>query len=106
MNSALWQAIAAYFTNPETLWQLAIIAIGLLTAWSVNGLLRAYVMRHAGERWKVGIEGINRILFPLTTLIPVFLGQLVLDAWQPTRILHVAIILLVAMGIIGDGEAK
>ena len=100
MNSALWQAIAAYFTNPETLWQLAIIAIGLLTAWSVNGLLRAYVMRHAGERWKVGIEGINRILFPLTTLIPVFLGQLVLDAWQPTRILHVAIILLVAMGII------
>ena len=100
MNSALWQAIAAYFTNPETLWQLAIIAIGLLTAWSVNGLLRAYVMRHAGERWKVGIEGINRILFPLTTLIPVFLGQLVLDSWQPTRILHVAIILLVAMGII------
>lgn len=98
--NALWQAITAYFTNPEILWQITIIAIGLLTAWSINGLLRAYVMRHAGERWKVGIEGINRILFPLTSLILVWLGQVVLNPWQPTRILGIAITLLVAMAVI------
>lgn len=98
--NALWQAITAYFTNPEILWQITIIAISLLTAWSINGLLRAYVMRHAGERWKVGIEGINRILFPVTSLILVWLGQVALNSWQPTRILGIAITLLVAMAVI------
>src|SRR5690606_7708193 len=60
----------------------------------------AYVMRHAAERWKVGIGGINRLLFPLTTLILVFLGRLILNAWQPTHILGIAIILLAAMAVI------
>lgn len=100
MHNAFWQAVTVYFTSPEILWQITIIAIGLLAAWSVNGLLRAYVMQHAVERWKVGIEGINRILFPLTALILVYIGQLVLKAWQPTRILEIAVILLVAMAVI------
>lgn len=100
MNNAFWQAVILYFSSPEILWQITIIAISLSAAWSVNGLLRAYVMRHAVERWKVGIEGINRILFPLTTLILVYIGQLVLSTWQPTRILEVAVILLVAMAVI------
>ena len=100
MNSDIWQTIIAFFTSTEVLWQLAIIVTSLLIAWSVNGLLRAYVMRHAGERWKVGIEGINRILFPLTSLTLVYLGQLALHPWQTTRILEVANILLVAMAVI------
>jgi small-conductance mechanosensitive channel len=100
MHNDIWQAFITYFTSTEILWQIVIIAISLLAAWSVNGLLRAYVLRHAVERWKVGIEGINRILFPLTSLVLVYIGQLVLHAWQPTRILEVAIILLAAMAVI------
>ena len=100
MNSEIWQALIGYFGSTGVLWQIVLVAASLLVAWSVNGLLRAYVMRHAGERWKVGIEGINRILFPLTSLALVYLSQLVLQAWQATRILEVAIILLVAMAII------
>lgn len=100
MNSDIWQSVTVFFTSTEILWQLAIIATSLLIAWSVNGLLRAYVMRHAGERWKVGIEGINRILFPLTSLVLIYLGQLALQSWQPTGILEVANILLLAMAVI------
>lgn len=101
MSSEIWQAFLGYFGKAEILWQVAIIVVSLLVAWSVNGLLRAYVMRHAVERWKVGIEGINRILFPLTSLVFVFLGQLVLRHSQTTtRWLEIAIILLVAMAVI------
>lgn len=100
MNNEIWQSITVFFTSAEILWQLAIIAASLLSAWSVNGLLRAYVVRHAGERWKVGIEGINRILFPLTALALVYLGQAVLRVWQPTSLLEIAGTLLVAMAVI------
>ncbi|HZV62894.1 MAG TPA: mechanosensitive ion channel domain-containing protein [Methylophilaceae bacterium] len=100
MNRDIWQSITVFFTSGQILWQLAVIAASLFIAWSVNGLLRAYVMRHAGERWKVGIEGVNRILFPLTSLILVYLGQLALRPWQPTSILEVANTLLIAMVVI------
>ncbi|HEU4708663.1 MAG TPA: mechanosensitive ion channel domain-containing protein [Methylophilaceae bacterium] len=100
MNNSFWQAYTASLASPQTLWQLGIIVVSLLVAWSVNGLLRAYVMRHAGERWKVGIEGINRTLFPLTSLILVYLAQFVLRAWQPTHILEIAAVLLVAMAVV------
>ena len=100
MSNDLLRTFMDYFGKWETLWQVAIIATSLLAAWSVNGLLRAYVMRHAVERWKVGIEGVNRILFPLTSLVLVFLGQLILGQWQQTRLLEIAIILLAAMAVI------
>lgn len=100
MNNEIWQSITVFFISTEILWQLAIIAASLLAAWSVNGLLRSYVVRHAGERWKVGIEGINRILFPLTALALVYLGQAVLRVWQPTSLLEIAGTLLVAMAVI------
>lgn len=100
MSNDFWQAFMGYFGRAEVLWQVFIVSASLLVAWSVNGLLRAYVMRHAVERWKVGIEGINRILFPVTSLALVYLGQLVLRHWQATRLLEIAIILLVAMAVI------
>lgn len=100
MHNDIWLAFITYISSTEILWQAAIIVSSLLVAWSVNGLLRAYVMRHAVERWKVGIEGINRILFPLTSLVLLYMGQFLLRAWQPTRILEVATTLLIAMAII------
>ncbi|HYG32816.1 MAG TPA: mechanosensitive ion channel domain-containing protein [Methylophilaceae bacterium] len=100
MDKDTLQSFAALFTSNKILWQLVIVIGSLLLAWSVNGLLRTYVIRHAGERWKVGIEGINRILFPLTSLLLVYLGQLVLRSWQPTDILEIASTLLFAMAVI------
>lgn len=96
----IWQEIHAGTYTPVLFWQLAVIAVSLLLAWSVNGILRAYVMRHAPENWKVGIGGINRVLFPLSSLIFVYLGQAVLSSWYDTSLLKLVMTLLIAMAVI------
>ena len=65
----VWEDVQSGLYSPVVLWQLGVIAGSLLLAWSVNGALRAYVMRHAPENLKIGIGGINRVLFPLSSLL-------------------------------------
>lgn len=98
----VWQELQADFSvsTPAFVWQLAVIAVSLLLAWSINGLLRAYVMRYAPENWKIGIGGINRALFPLTSLVFISIGQLILRHWQHTSMLKLAATLLLAMAAI------
>lgn len=94
------QEIVTDITTPTGLWQLAIIISACVAAWAINGLLRARVMRHAPEHWKLGIGGINRVLFPLSTLLFVLIGKLILANWQHTSLLLLASKLLLAMAAI------
>ena len=96
----IWQEIVVEFSSAAALWQLAIIAAACVLAWTINGALRAYVMRSAPENWKLAIGGINRVLFPLSTLIFVLLSQVVLEYWQHTSILLLSSKLLLAMAAI------
>jgi small-conductance mechanosensitive channel len=96
----IWQELLQDFASPVILWQVAVVALGLLLAWSLNGLLRTYVMRRAPERWKVGIDAFNRILFPLSSLLLIFIGQLILSHWQMVNVLKLAAVMLWAMAII------
>jgi len=96
----IWQEILADISTPAGLWQLAIVVAACVIAWTINGALRAYVMRHAPERWKLGIGGINRVLFPLSTLIFVFIARLILAPWMHTSLLLLASKLLLAMAVI------
>jgi small-conductance mechanosensitive channel len=96
----IWQELQADLATPAFAWQLGIIVTSLLLAWSVNGLLRAYVMRRAPETWKVAIGGINRVLFPLSSLLFVCIGKVVLSYWHHTSMLKLAVILLAAMAVI------
>jgi len=96
----VWQEIIADFMTAAFVWQASVIVISLMLAWSINGLLRAYVMKHAPADWKVGIGGINRVLFPLSSLIFVFIGQFVIHHWQHTSMLKLATTLLLAMAAI------
>jgi small-conductance mechanosensitive channel len=96
----IWQEVQADFRTPVFLWQMAIIVVSLILAWAINGILRVYVMKHAPETWKVGIGGINRVLFPLSSLLFVYIGQLFLGHWQNTGMLKLAITLLIAMAVI------
>lgn len=96
----VWEEMFADISTAVVAWQLIVIAASLLLAWSINGLLRAYVMRYAPENWKVGIGGINRVLFPLSSLLFVFIGKLVLGQWQHTSMLKLATTLLLAMAAI------
>lgn len=96
----IWQEIQADMNTPVVLWQLAIIVAAVVTAWMINGALRQYVMRHAPEHWKLAIGGINRVLFPLTSLVFVLSSQLILSGWQHTSLLQLASRLLLAMAAI------
>jgi len=94
------QEILADLSTPASWWQIAIVIASFLIAWAINGGLRAYVMRNAPEHWKLGIGGVNRVLFPLSALLFVWLGQVVLASWQHTSILVLASQLLLAMAAI------
>ena len=82
------------------LWQASLIIVAMITAWMINGALRNYVLQHAPEHWKLAIGSINRVLFPLSSLMLVLLSQLILSGWQHTGLLQLASLLLLAMAVI------
>lgn len=96
----LWQEILADISTMAGLWQWIVLVAACTLAWAINGALRAYVMRQAPEHWKIGIGGVNRVLFPLSTLIFVIIGKLILSYWQHTSLLQLASQLLLAMAVI------
>ena len=103
MNNELqhiWQEIQADMATYTMLWQAALIIIAIVTAWMINGALRNYVMQRAPEQWKLAIGSLNRVLFPLSTLVLVLFSQMILSGWQHTGLLQLASRLLLAMAVI------
>lgn len=96
----IWQEMLSDIATAAGWWQLGIIVVACSVAWAINGVLRAYVMRNAPEHWKLGIGGVNRVLFPLTTLVFVLLGKLAMTSWHHTSLLVLASKLLLAMAAI------
>lgn len=98
----VWTELFVDLTTPFALWQFAIIGMAGSFAWVMNGLVRAKVMRSAPESWKLGIAGINRVLFPLISLIAIQVAQLVLAMMHSpvASLLHLASSLLVALVLI------
>lgn len=96
----IWEEILSDLTTPASWWQLAIVVTAFSIAWAINGALRAYVMRNAHDHWKLGIGGVNRVLFPLSALFFVWLGKFAIASWHHTSILLLVSKLLVAMAAI------
>ncbi len=96
----VWRELLQDSTNVVMLWQLAVIAASLFSAWTISGLLRAYVMRNAHQTWKIGVGGFNRVLFPLSSLLFVHIGSYILEHWQHVSLLVLVIKLLWAMAAI------
>lgn len=94
---ALWQELWADIGSIDVGWQLGCIALSLLLGWALTAHIRNTVMRRAPESWKIGIGGLNRVLFPLLGLSFVFLSKLVLRHWHHTSLLTLATTLLFAM---------
>ena len=96
----IWQEIQADLSTPAVLWQAAIIIAAVVIAHGINGMLRKYVMEHAPLHWKIAIGSINRVLFPLSSLILILVGQLILAHWQHIGLLKLANRLFLAMAAI------
>jgi small-conductance mechanosensitive channel len=96
----IWREILSDITTAAGWWQLAVVVVACSVAWAINGALRAYVMHNAPEHWKLGIGGVNRVLFPLSTLILVLLGKFAIGSWYHTSLLVLVSKLLLAMAAI------
>lgn len=96
----LWTEVVNDLNSVDAYWQLAIIGCSLLLAWVINKLVQMQLVQKAPESWKVGVGGIKRTLFPLTSLVFVSIGKLVLQHWHHTGILKLASTLLVAMALV------
>ncbi len=94
----IWIELANDLQTAAAYWQLAILATSLLLAWASNGLVHRFVTLRAPESWKVGVGGIKRALFPVTALVFVYLGKVILRHWeQHTALLSLSATLLLAM---------
>lgn len=96
----LWTELLNDLPKAVMLWQFAVIGASVTAAWIISGLLRAYVMSHAPESWKIGIGGFNRVLFPLSSLVFIYIGRYALSHWQHVSLLVLAVNLLWAMAAI------
>lgn len=101
MNNTIftvWQDLAADFSSAAVVWQAGIIVSSLLIAWSINSLQRARLAN--SNVHPAAIDGITRILFPISSLVMVWIGQLVIANWYSTSLLELASRLLIAMAVI------
>lgn len=99
--SSMWIELAAELGAQALYWELAVLTIGLSMAWLLNRFIQAQVMRKAPESWKIGIGGAKRLLFPLSSLVFISFGILVLrHGGYHTSLLQLAFSLLVAMAVI------
>jgi small-conductance mechanosensitive channel len=96
----IWSELLEDLPKTVMLWQLAVITAGLVSAWLLSGLVRAYAKANAPESWKIGIGGFNRVLFPLSSLAFIYLGKYLLVQWQHVSLLILTINLLWAMAAI------
>ena len=96
----LWQQLQADLSGSFALPQLAIICFAIAIAWGVNGALRAYVMKSAPENFKLAIGSINRLLFPLSTILMLWIGQWLLADANHVSLLQLAIKLMFAMAAV------
>ena len=93
----IWSELLEDLPKAVMLWQFVVIGASLATAWVLSGMVRSYVMAHSHDSWKVGIGGFNRVLFPLSSLVLVYIGSYVLSQWQHVSLLVLTVNLLWAM---------
>ena len=101
MNNPLynaWQELAHDFSTATVLWQVGILLISLAIAWSINSFQRGRLNRSNVHR--AAVEGLTRILFPISSLVMVSIGQLAISHWYSTSLLELASRLLIAMAVI------
>ena len=90
----IWSELLEDLPKAVMLWQFAVIGASLAIAWILSGMTRSYGMSHAPESWKVGIGGFNRVMFPLASLVFVYIGSYVLSQWQHVSLLVLTVNLL------------
>ena len=81
------------------LWQAAVLAISLLLAWCLSHVFQKRSSIGEGA-WRLALEGLNRIAFPLIALILVVAGKTILGQTFHVNLLNLAVPLLLSFMLI------
>ncbi|MBU0594876.1 MAG: mechanosensitive ion channel [Gammaproteobacteria bacterium] len=81
------------------LWQIATLVLDLGLAWMVTRLVRKQIPEQEGA-WKLGLGGVDRIIFPLTALLLVVVSKTVLNHWHSISGLNLAVPLLLSLALV------
>ncbi len=94
----LWEDL----NSVKILWQLGVllacIGIGWFLAIRFNRRMHGHAPMDTTQA--LGVGSVQRLMFPLSTLMLVMLGKTVLHYWQKTPLLELAATLLLAMALI------
>ncbi|MGA0033018.1 MAG: mechanosensitive ion channel family protein [Burkholderiales bacterium] len=84
------------------LWQLGVLAACITIGWLISRQYDQRVRSHAptDSTQALGIGGMQRLMFPVTTLLLVLVARAVMGIWQSTPLLKVAATLLLAMALV------
>ncbi len=95
---ALWDDLHSI----EVLWQAGALALCVTAGWLISRRYNLRIRGHAplDATQAIGVGSLQRLLFPLSALLLVLVGQALLRYWQPTHLLTLAAALLLAMAVI------
>ena len=101
----IWQELYSDVSSPVIFWQIFIILLSLSTAWLLNAVMLKAIIKNstAVNQYHVselGLGGLKRVMFPLTSLLFIVVGKQILKIWQHTGLLKLTITLLIAMAVI------
>ena len=85
--------------EPGMLWQVAVLAVCLGTAWALARASRLDRVETGGV-WMLGVGGLKRILFPLLALTLVLIARPVLAQWHHVNLLRLAVPLLGSLALV------
>jgi small-conductance mechanosensitive channel len=91
--------------NIDVLWQVGVLAMSLAVAWWVARLVHRQLMNipttQPSATLKIGVGGLNRVIFPLSALVCVLLGRFALHRFQPeVNLLNLAVPLLFSLMLV------
>ncbi len=97
----LLRDLAGDFDHPALLWQLAVLFFSIATGWLLSRLIRSR-MPEAEGALKLGLGGINRVVFPLVALFLVLIAKAILRHWFDGHVtlLNIAVPLLGSLALI------
>lgn len=86
----------------KILWQLGVLAVCVAMGWLLSSRYNRRVRNHGplDSTQAMGVGSLQRLMFPLSSLVLVMLAKAVLRFWQKTPLLDIAVSLLLAMAVI------
>lgn len=96
----LWTEIALDLGKADLLWQILWIASSLGLAKLLSQLLRSRLGRSSMPTWQLGLDSLQRVLYPLSMLLWLYIGKAVLAVWMHASLISIVITAFWALALI------